>query len=80
MSWDPYRGNPVETDWCSDVQNLMFDDDKWRYVVYGRAYSAVGGGDSNSDTPRRDSEVVRPWRGNVLHGQHSRWSDTRNVG
>ena len=49
VSWDAYPGNPVETVWGSDVQNLMYDHDKERYVIYGRAHSAAGGGNPKSD-------------------------------
>ena len=49
VNWDPFPGNPVETVWGSDVQNLMYDHDKERYVIYGRAHSAGGGGNPKSD-------------------------------
>ena len=49
VNWDPHPDNPVETVWGSDVQNLMYDHDRGRYVIYGRAHSAGGGGSPNSD-------------------------------
>jgi len=49
INWVPFSGNPVETVWGGDVQNLMYDPIKRRYVIYGRAHSPGGGGGPGSD-------------------------------
>ena len=49
VNWDRYPENPVETVWGGDVQDLMYDHDRGRYVIYGRAHSPGGGASPDSD-------------------------------
>ena len=49
VDWTPYPGNPVETVWGSDVQMLRYDEERERYVIYGRCHYAAESGNPKSD-------------------------------